>query len=212
MVYTSDSTGNRVQSAMNSYPAGGIYNYPTRDNLHPDMRMDGYYYGPGLWPGEPWKVRLEFTRTSGFNDDEILTFTNLPVRIGTQEDADREWTLEAITTNVTFTPGTASGVHVKVLSPLLFPDQQQNGQKFIRILLFADLGSATINPVSQGLRLTLIEATDDQDRKVWSPFTPSWAGHFSLDFPQARDDIKTLNLKLALHKSRFVEFTVKPGK
>ena len=212
MVYTSDSTGNRVQSAVRGYPVGGIYNHPTRDNPQPDMRMDGYYYVPGLWPSEPWKVRLEFTRTSGFNDDEILTFTNLPVRVGTQEDADREWAMNAITTNVTFMPGTASGVQMKLLTPLLFPDQQQNGQKFIRVLLFTDLGNTMVNPVSQGLRLTLIEATDDQGRTVWSPFSPAWAGHFSLEFPHARENIKTLNLKLALHKSRFVEFTVKPGK
>ena len=97
------------------------------------------------------------------------------------------------------------------LTPLLFPARSQNGQKFIRVLVFADL-PAMANPTAQGLRLKLIEATDDQGRDVWTPFNPAWAGHFSLEFPHARDDIKTLSLKLALHRSRFVEFTVKPVK
>ena len=79
-------------------------------------------------------------------------------------------------------------------------------KKIIRILIFADS-----NPALPGMRLTLLDATDDQGKAVWSPFPAAWANHFSLDLPYERDT-KTLNLKLALHKSRFVEFTVKPAK
>lgn len=61
------------------------------------------------------------------------------------------------------------------------------------------------------MRLTLLEATDEEGRPVASLGGAPWAGHFSLDFPNVRE-IKTLNLKLALHKSRFVEFTVNPAK
>jgi len=57
----------------------------------------------------------------------------------------------------------------------------------------------------------VLDATDDQGKAVWSPFPAAWANHFSLDLPYERET-KTLNLKLALHKSRFVEFTVKPAK
>jgi hypothetical protein len=55
-------------------------------------------------------------------------------------------------------------------------------------------------------------ATDDQGRELWSFEKPPWAGHFSIEFARVHDDVKSLNLKLALHKSRFVEFTVKPEK
>ena len=61
------------------------------------------------------------------------------------------------------------------------------------------------------MRLTLLEATDDHGEAVWSPFPAAWANHFSFDLPHQRET-KSLNVKLAPHKSRFVEFTVKPGK
>ena len=101
-------------------------------------------------------------------------------------------------------PGKVSGMRVKLLAPLLFPDRLQDGKKFIRVLIYADP-----NPTLPGTRLTLLEATDDRGEAVWSPFPAAWASHFSLDLPCNRET-KTLNLKLALHKSRFVEFTVKP--
>jgi hypothetical protein len=160
-----------------------------------------------LWPDVPaWKVRLEFTRTSGFSDDEILTLTNLPVRAGTQQEADAEWTWHGSETNFTFTSATVNAVHLTVLEPLLVPDKFQADQIHLSVIIYADP-----NPTLQGLRLTVLGATDDQGRDIWSPFSPDWAGHFSLDFPRAYDT-KTLSLRLALHKSRFVEFTVKPAK
>ena len=55
--------------------------------------MDGYYYQPGLWPDQPWKVRLEFIQRSGFSDDEMVTFTNVPVKPGSQQDWDDEWVM-----------------------------------------------------------------------------------------------------------------------
>ena len=59
----------------------------------------------------------------------------------------------------------------------------------------------------------VLQATDENGREVATPLRNGggWAGHFALDFPNVRD-VKTLNLKLALHKSRFVEFTVTPSK
>ena len=206
LVQTSDAVGNHLKNVISDYPQDGIYFYPQPG--HPEMaQMDGYFYRPGLWPDESaWKVRLEFTRTSGFSDDEILTLTNLPVRAGSQQDADEEWTWDGSKTNFTFTPGTVNGVHVKVLEPLLVPDRFQAGQRHLSVIIYADP-----NPTSMGMHLTLLEATDDQGHAVPTQFPVPWAGHFSLDFPDPRDT-KTLSLRLALHKSRFVEFTVKPSK
>lgn len=62
------------------------------------------------------------------------------------------------------------------------------------------------------MNLTVVSATDDQGRDLWSFGGSPWAGHYSIEFANVHDDIKSLNLKPALHKSRFVEFTVKPEK
>jgi hypothetical protein len=215
-VQTTDASGNWSRGLIYAYPTNGVrriwgwmkagYYIPPPEHYG----MDGYYFQPGLWPNQPWKVRLEFIQRSGFSDDEIVTFTNLPVKTGSQQDWDDEWSAWDIgKTNFPFTitPATANGVHLKLLPPLLVPDKNSPGQKRVSVIIGAD---PDFNP--KGMNLTVVSATDDQGRDLWHPFGSSWAGHYDLDFPNVRDDIKSLNLTLALHKSRFVEFTVKPEK
>jgi hypothetical protein len=152
-------------------------------------------------------VRLEFIQRSGFSDDEMVMFTNLPVRPGSQQDADDEWTWDASNTNFTFiAQGKVNGVHLQLLPPLLYLDQNSPGDpKAISLIIEADPG---FKP--KGMNLTVVAATDDQGRELWHPFGSPWAGHYSIDFASVHDDVKSVNLKLALHKSRFVEFTVNP--
>ncbi|HTQ52408.1 MAG TPA: hypothetical protein VMJ12_17005, partial [Candidatus Acidoferrales bacterium] len=174
--------------------------------------MDGYFYRPGLWPDESaWKVRLEFIQRSGFSDDDIVTFTNIPVKPGSQQDWNDEWDAWDVgRTNFPFTitPATVKSVHLKLLPPLLLLNQDSTGHpKDVDIIIGADPG---FKP--QGMNLTVVSATDDQGRELWHPFGVPWAGHYSIEFARVHDDIKSLNLTLALHKSRFVEFTVKPEK
>jgi hypothetical protein len=96
---------------------------------------------------------------------------------------------------------------LKLLPPLLVPNKNSPGEpNEVSVIIGADPG---FNP--QGMNLTVVEATDDQGRELWHPFGAPWAGHYSLEFPNVRE-IKSLNLKLALHKSRFVEFTVLPAR
>ena len=207
-VETSDTFGNHVRGLIYDYPTNGINPiYP--DRIHPSFPLvyDGYFYRPGLWPNQsPWKVRLEFIRRSGFSDEETVTFTNLSVRAGSQQDFDDEWSRDASKTNFTFiAEGMVNGVKLKLLPPSLLADANQSGQKRLAVLIYADPERET-----RAMNLTLLQATDEYGQEVWTPFSPGgWAGHFNLEFPNARD-VKTLNLKLALHKSRFVEFTVKP--
>jgi len=225
MVQTSDATGNHVRNVISEYPQNGVYIYPQARSVPtgservlytlwrtlvpqvsgtPVMHMDGYFYRPGLWPDEsPWKVRLEFLRTADFSAEEIFTATNLVVRTGTEEEANDEWSHGDSKTNFIHNVGTVNGVKLKILEPLQHPVAIQSGKKFITVLIYGDP-----NPKLQGMHLTLVEATDDQGQALWS-FTPDWAGHYDLQFDVSRN-IKSLNLKLALHKSRFVEFTVKP--
>jgi hypothetical protein len=228
-VQTTDAAGNWSRGLIHRYPTNGVY---PRNPLNEEH--DGYFFQPGLWPNRPWKVRLEFIQRSGFSDDEMVTFTNLPVKLGSQQDADDEWTAwdvgkpklpftipdsTALTpdtrqrddgeTNFPFkiTPAKVNGVHLKLLPPLLVTNRWQSSEMDISIIIGADPGYKP-----QGMNLTVVAATDDQGRDLGSFETPAWAGHYSIEFARVHDDVKSLNLKLALHKSRFVEFTVKPTK
>ena len=82
------------------------------------------------------------------------------------------------------------------------------GEKHLGVLIYADPEEE-----ARAMNLTLLQATDENGQDVATPFRNGggWAGHFGLDFPNPRV-VKALSLKLALHKSRFVEFTVTPSK
>ncbi len=214
-VQTTDAAGNWSRGLIYAYPTNGVRqiwgHMINGANIPPPEHygMDGYYFQPGLWPDKPWKVRLEFIQRSGFSDDEIMTFTNLPVRPGSKQDLDDEWAWEASNTNFHFiAQAVVNGVQFKPLPPLLFQNDNSSGHpKDISILLFTD---SRFNP--KGMNLTVVSATDDQGRDLWSFEQPAWAGHYSMEFARVHEDVKAVNLKLALHKSRFVEFTVQPSK
>jgi hypothetical protein len=164
----------------------------------------GYYFRKSLWPNEPaWNVRIEFTRKSGFDEDEILTLTNLPVRRGTQEDFEAQWTWEPGKTNLAMAEYTVNGVKLNLFPPLLLPDRWHTNEMRVSVLMRPD-------PGRQGMRLTLLQATDENGHDLGDHFTNT-GYNYGFDFPHQRE-IKSLNLKFALHNSRFVEFTAKPAK
>ena len=215
-VQTTDASGNWSRGLIYPYPTNGVRQIwgrmMTGVYIPPPKHygMDGYYFQPGLWPDRPWKVRLEFIQRSGFSDDEMVTFTNVPVKPGTRQDWEDEWDAWDVgKTNFPFTiiPATINGVHLKLLPPLLLTNRWQSSEMDVSIIIGAD---PNFNP--KGMNLTVVAATDDQGRDLWSFEKPAWAGHYSIEFASVHDDIKSLNLTLALHKSRFVEFTVKPAK
>jgi hypothetical protein len=229
---TTDAVGNWSRGLIYGYPTNGVF---TKNPLN--WVFDGDYFQPGLWPDQPWKVRLEFIQRSGFSDDEMVTFTNVPVKPGTQQDADDEWTawdvvkpkpplfipdstditpdtpqLDDGETNFPFKiiRGMVKGVHLKLLPPVLLQDNGEYSSghiKYVSIIIGADPG---FNP--KDMNLTVVSATDDQGRALGSIGQPAWAGHYSIEFAWIHDDIKSLTMTLALHKSRFVEFPVKPEK
>jgi hypothetical protein len=100
---------------------------------------------------------------------------------------------------------TVNGVHLKLLPPLLLNSSDRS--KDISLIVGA---GPNFNP--KAMNLTVVSATDDQGRELWHPFGVPWAGHYSIEFARVHDDIKSVNLTLALHQSRFVEFTVKPAR
>jgi hypothetical protein len=187
---TSDAAGNHVTGWVNDY----------RQNGEPSV-----FYQPGLWPDEPaWKLRLEFSRTSGFSDDEVWTVANVPVQPGSQQDV---WNYRnSGGAKSAFAEATVNGIHLKLFPAIQFKDQNQGGGQSVSFTIKADP-----DPEAQGMRLTLLKVSDDQGHDLQNRNSSWGGGNYQFGFPNARN-AKMLNITLALHKSRFVEFTAKPAK
>ena len=189
-IITSDATGNRV--ANNSWSN-------SRDESG-DATMT---YQWGLWPAErAWKLHVEVSRTGGFKDSDLWTVANVPVNPGKQMDF---WNYGYNhKTNSPFAETTLNGIHLKLYSAVQFTDQSFNGEKTGGFRIIAD-------PEPEGYRMTLVSAVDENGHKIQS-WNPSWGGgNYGFQLQNLRN-AKFLNLTVALHKSRFVDFTVKPTK
>jgi hypothetical protein len=200
-VKTSDATGNQVAGWINR-------NYQNGEAVE-------YFYQPGLWPTEPaWKVRLEFTRTSGFNDDELWSVTNIPVHLGIQQDVWNVWgdQMNSGKKNVAFADTTLNGIHVKLFPAIQYASQNQfSGQNPDETKVVSFTIKADPDPESVGMRMTPPTVTDDHGRTLNNQGASWGGGTFQYNFAEPRN-IKSVNVTLILQKSRFVEFTVKPQK
>ena len=187
-VETFDATGNRTLGYVNTSYQGG-------------KPMTFYQYG--LWPDEPaWRLRVEMSRTSGFTDDELWTVQNVPVESGTQQSL---WNYNRNSRDnpPAFAETTLNGVHLKLFPVKQFTDQPPESamQGGFRV---------ETDRIPEGTQMTLVNATDDQGRSI-SSWRMGWGGNFEAFALRDMSGVKSLNLTIALHKSRFVEFTVKPA-
>ena len=193
-VETTDATGNYVKGWINDYRQNG--------------EKDGYFYQPGLWPNEPaWKVRLEFSRNSGFSDDELWSVTNVPVR-PSERDAWSSYSgnpRNSGETSAPFAETTINGIHLKMFQALQYTSQMRNG-KVVGIFFKTDP-----DVESAGMRMTPLTVTDGDGRELKNQGASWGGGNFLYEFPEAHN-LESVNITIALHKSRFVEFTVKPTK
>ena len=130
-----------------------------------------------------------------------MTFTNLPVRKATGQNYESE--------EFSIAQEHAQGVRLKIVAPVA-RSESQSDREYLSVFLYADPDPGTT------LRLMLIQAMDGQGHRLPipnfpTPFLPSLDGRYFFtlsDLP----DVKTLNLKFALHRSRYVTFTVKPDR
>ena len=102
-----------------------------------------------------------------------------------------------------------NGFHLKIFPAKQFTDVQPNsnpqGGLFIQ----------TTPELPEGMRMTLVSLTDDQTNSInhWDYGTSQNNKVTTYRFGlQDISGLTNLNLTIALHKSRFVEFTVKPEK
>lgn len=205
-VETSDATGNKT--TMSSWSNG------QRDTNDDPMLT----YQWGLWPSEPaWKLRVEMSRTSGFTAAETWAVGSVPIHKGSWQDLwnyqGRRFGRNGISqdsdqTNSTLAQGTINGIHMSVYPIIRITDQGWGGMDQhpggLRVVLEPDLPA--------GYRLSAI-VTNEHGHALqsWGPNGGGGNGSFNyvFQFPDI-GDAKSLNVTLALHKSRFVEFTVKP--
>jgi hypothetical protein len=195
-VVTSDAAGNSLQGWINPYYQNG--------------QTSGYQYQQGLWPDEPaWKLRVEFSRASGFSDDEMWSVTNVPVNAGTQQEMQDAWNNNWNTSGRSkpaFAETTVNGIHLKLFPAIRYQDSNNGGGQSVSFSLKADP-----DPEASGLRLTVLKAADDQGRDLQSRGSSWGGGNYQYQYANARN-VNALNLTLVIHKSRYLEFTVKPSK
>jgi hypothetical protein len=193
-VETSDATGNHAN--------GGISQNNWQDN------NDTVAYQYGLWPDEPaWKLKFEFSQQSNFADNELWTVQTIPLQPGRQQDFFN--VQRNAGTNAVVAETDLNGVHLKILPAKHFTDMPPNSQP---------QGGLTIQitpALPDGMRMTLISLTDDQTNDVayWDYGTMRNNNLTSYRYALREvAGVTNLNLAIALHKSRFVEFTAKPEK
>lgn len=139
-----------------------------------------------LWPDEKaWKMRFELSRLTNFTTAELWTVRGLP--LGSTN----------LTNNAAFATN-LQGVVVQIEAVSPKSQSQATHELFIRV-----------RPDRPDYRLTLVSVKDESGRKP-SQHGSSWGGgeyKYSLD---VHTNAQTLDVTLALHQSRYVEFLAQP--
>ncbi|HEY1662051.1 MAG TPA: hypothetical protein VGI03_06495 [Verrucomicrobiae bacterium] len=193
-VETTDATGNRVD--------GQIANNTWQGN------DDAVIYQFGLWSDEPaWKMRFEFSQQSNFAPEELWNVPGIPIEPGKMNDFWNFFNRRSSQTNAPFAESDLNGYHLKIYAARQFTDMPPNSQPQGGLVI-------QVTPkLPNNMRLTIARLTDDQtnDISFWEN-TQNFMRGSTLDQCQLRqiDGATNLNLTIALHKSRFVEFTAKP--
>jgi hypothetical protein len=191
-ITTSDATGNSIYGSPNTQ---------WEDNEGTTT------YQWGLWPDEAaWKVRFEFSKKSGYDENELWKVQNIPFQPGKQQDF-YNYNNNRRNTNTVFAETDLNGVHLKVYPAKQFDDVQPNSQPQGGLTI-----SANPSPPS-GMRMD-IKMTDDQGANVEFWNNGTWGDGKSTTYRYGLRDIAgatNLNLSISMHKSRYVEYTVKPG-
>ena len=180
-IATSDSTGNHQNAGCGGHWDG-------------DEEIADYQFG--LWPDEPaWKLRVEFSQSSGFSDSELWTVKNIPVQPGTMQNY---WNWTRSQTNTPFAQTTINGVVIKIYPIQQLTDMSPGSMPEALMFMHTEA-------MPEGMRLTLLKLTDDQGRDI-----SNWG--WSTDSYGLRDmtGVTNVNLTVAVHQSHFFEFTVKP--
>jgi hypothetical protein len=198
MVETSDAAGNHV--------GGGVAKNDWQGN------EDTVVYQYGLWPDEAaWKLRVEFSQQSDFADSELWSAQNIPLADGRQQDFYNYGnTRRGNTNNPVFAEADLNGFHLKIFTPKQFTDAGMGAY------LQGGMAIQVTPSLPNDMHMTIVKLTDDQTNDIEN-MNQGWngGGAAGSTYRYGLRDLggaTNLNLTIALHKSRFVEFTAKPEK
>jgi len=193
-VVTSDGTGNSDTGMLNA-------------QAQDDDCMASYQYA--LWPDEPaWKLRVEFSKQSGFDDDELWTVPGIPLQNGRMRDFYGGRRQKQSTP---FAESDMGDYHLSIFPIKQFTDMGPNSQQQGGLTIEVDPAPA------EGMRLTLVKFTDDQgdDIQHWDygQGQQGQQGRKGMIYRYGLQDLQggtNFTLTVAFHKSHFLEFTAKP--
>lgn len=151
-----------------------------------------FEFMPGLWPGEAWKLKLFLKRTAGFRQDELFSFTNVPLG-------------EMDHTNVLAWSTNIAGLSV-TLDSVCRRAPQTNGSWSSALLSTARFTHSAVPP---GTNMELVEAIfgPKTNQSVSSESSDNYHQYHFLDIPTAA---KTADFTFAIQQLRTVEFIVMP--
>jgi len=194
-VETSDATGNHVNAAVAGNQWSG--------------NDDAATYQYGLWPDEPaWKIQFAFSQKSDLPDSEVWSVQEVPLVAGKQQGMWNYGGNGRQTANSSFAETDLNGFHLKIFPAKQFTDAGQNN--YMQGGLFIQVSP----DLTEGFRMT-VKITDDQTNEIQHNDYGSSRNNNISTYRYSLQDISgltNLNVSVALHKSRFVEFTARPEK
>ena len=150
-----------------------------------------------LWRGETaWKLRYEFSRTTGFEPDEIFTFSGVEV-----PGPDQVITLD----NATVVDGTK----VQLIAVSGEAAEQPDRLKHFAMTNSANI-SISVRLMPRDKRLSLVRIVDQNGREA------KVAVGADVKYPERvfgfrpAEGARQLSFTFALHKSRYVDFLARP--
>jgi len=162
----------------------------------PYGKLATFEYSPPLWPSEVYKLRVEFGRANWapFAPQELWVITNVAVPTnGGFTSVEAKTNLNGFNVcfhGVSTVPGNA---------PWKATFSSAGGQSL----------DFDITPWPQDHRFTLVRVQDDQGRTVEEAGSSYGGTNYSIGL-RPKPGMKTLNLTIAMPKSRFLDFVAQP--
>jgi len=183
----SDATGNAVTGEEHS-PEYGYYHYPS--GTPPGEQVLAFL--DALWPGEAWKLRVELARSARYEQRDIARIRGVvaPVLGGTwtpPKQAQRRFTTRV------------HGTTVRVLSTARTDPDEPNR---VRV----EVRASGLRPHE---RVALISSRTEAPRYTFTAHEGEGDGTHEL-YLEVPPGVRTVDLALAVHRSRFVEFVAQP--
>ncbi len=156
-------------------------------------------FSPGLFSDEAWKIRAQFARKSDFLSEDLWTAT-VPLPQHPQYETNlvshvlhnKKIILKGVAdeNNILLDGTKGDGVR----------SQRNNKSKQFRIF---------VEDMDTDLRLDLVRVKDDQDRECKDSGKSWGGGQYDYDL-EIEPDAKSLTVTVALHRSKFANYTAEP--